>query len=285
MISFYIIVYLVFYTVFTCGYRELARKLKRPAALTILVEFMAGSFVLVFIPFFELKAATDLRTYFMLFTACIFYSISDRINTIVRANVEASFFSVLRQINTVIMIAAGFLIQNAPFQWNKIIGAAFIIGSNILIFYQKGNLKVNKYLLYGIISGLASCAAQLIDINASSEFNLAIYISMSLLTPAIIIMTAERIRPAEVIEEFKNGDRRIMLITALASSASPLLLLLCYTSGDLTIVAPLCSLTVFLTVIVSCIFLNEKDDLKKKFFSGLLVIIGIIIINRRGERK
>lgn len=117
MISFYTIVYLVFYTVFTCGYLGLVRKLKRPAALTILAELMAGSFVLVFIPFFELD---------------------------------------------------------------------------------------EKYLLYGIISGL-------------------------------------------------------------------------------TIVAPLCSLTVFLTIIVSCIFLDEKNELKKKFFSGLLVIIGIIIINRKGE--
>ena len=280
MNNMYIIAYLLFYTAFTCGYRELARNMKRPAALTVLVESVAGTLVLLFVPFFELKVPASPWVYLTFLTSCVFYSISDRLNTIVRANMDASSFSVLRQINTVIMIIAGFMIQGEAFSCNKIIGASLIVGSNVLVFYKKGSLKANRYLLLGIASAMSSCTAQLIDINISAQFNLALYISLSLLTPATIIALTGRVRPEDVAEEVKNSSRYILLITGISSSISPLLLLLCYTSGDLTVVAPLCSLTVFLTIMVSYFVLREKDNLKKKLLSGLLIVIGVIIINR-----
>ena len=37
----------------------------------------------------------------------VFYSISDRLNTTVRSGIEASTFSIIRQLSTVFMIFAG----------------------------------------------------------------------------------------------------------------------------------------------------------------------------------
>jgi len=44
------------------------------------------------------------------------------------------------------------------------------------------------------------------------------------------------------------------------------------------IVAPLCSLTVILNVVVGYIFLKERNNLIKKLIAGILIVIGIITI-------
>ena len=48
--------------------------------------------------------------------------------------------------------------------------------------------------------------------------------------------------------------------------------------GKVTIVAPLSSLGVILNVIVSYLFLKEKDNLFKKIIASLLVMLGIFLI-------
>lgn len=51
-----------------------------------------------------------------------------------------------------------------------------------------------------------------------------------------------------------------------------------YQLGNVTVIAPLCALTVILNVIVGYLFLNEKDNLLRKIISEILIIISIILI-------
>lgn len=51
-----------------------------------------------------------------------------------------------------------------------------------------------------------------------------------------------------------------------------------YQLGNVTVIAPLCALTVILNVIVGYLFLNEKDNLLRKIISAIIIIISIILI-------
>lgn len=51
-----------------------------------------------------------------------------------------------------------------------------------------------------------------------------------------------------------------------------------YQLGSVTIIAPLCALTVMLNVIVGYLFLKERDNLIRKIISAILIIISIILI-------
>ncbi len=274
----YVISYLILATAFTQFYKIATKTLTKAGALTVLLEFMAGIIILILCPFFEMKFPTDIRVYISLGFAIIFYAITDRLNTTVRKEIEASTFSILKQISTVFMIIAGILFFKEPFLWNKIVGALLIVFSNILIFYKKGKFKFDKYVLLGVLSNLSFSIAMFLDVSISDNFNLPIYVAITLIVPAILIFIFDRIKISEIKTEFKNGNKKAMIITSVTWGLSIFSQLRAYQLGKVTTVAPLCALTVILNVLVGYLFLKEKDSLWKKIIAAMLVIISVILI-------
>ena len=276
--TIYLIAYLILGVIFVQSYKVATRNLKNAGALTILLEFIGTVTVLFAIPFFEMKFPTDPKVYIFLTLAIVFYAINDRLNTTVRSGMEASTFSIIKQLSSVFMIFAGILFFKEEFILNKFIGAILIILSNVLIFYKKERTKPNKYVLLGILANLFYAIALFLDVNISESFNLPIYVAISLGLPTILIALAERIKPKEIINEFKVGNKSAILLTAITWSYMILAQLRAYQLGNVSIVAPLCALTVILNVIVGYIFLKEKDNLVRKIISAFLIILGIILI-------
>lgn len=274
----YVLLYLVFATVFTQFYKITTKTLTKAGALTVLLEFMAGIIILMLCPFFEMKFPTDISVYISLGLAIVFYAITDRLNTTVRKEIEASTFSILKQISTVFMIVAGIIFFKEPFLWNKIIGAILIIFSNILIFYKKGKFKFDKYVLLGVLSNLSFSIAMFLDVSISENFNLPIYVAITLIVPAISIFIFDRIKFSEIKTELKNGNKEAMIITSITWGLSIFSQLRAYQLGNVTTIAPLCALTVILNVLVGYVFLKEKDNLLKKIVAAIFVIISVILI-------
>ncbi len=274
----YVFLYIILAVTFTQFYKIVTRSSKSDGTLTVLLQSMAGISALLLCPFFKFTFPTDWKVYLFLGIACIFYAISDRINTTVRSGIEASTFSIIKQLSTVFMILAGLLFFKEPFVLKKIIGAALIIFSNILIFYKKGKQKLDKYVLLGILSNIAFSIALFLDVNISDNFNLAFYVALTLLIPALFITIAEKIKLSNIKQEFINGNKKAIIITSVCWGTMIVAQLRAYQLGAVTTVAPLCALTVIGNVIVGYIFLKERDGLLKKLFAAILIIISILLI-------
>ena len=274
----YVILYLVLATSFTQFYKIATKTLKRTGALTVLLQMIAGLTVLILCPFFEFKFPSNINIYIMLGIAIIFYAISDRINTTVRSGIEASTFSMLKQLSTTFMIFAGLIFSKEQFILTKFIGAMLIIFSNLLIFYKKGKFVFNRYILLSILSNITYTIALFLDVNISDNFNLPFYVSLTLVIPALLIMIFERIKTSEIKNELVNGNKKAISITAISWGIMIVAQLRAYQLGNVTVIAPLCALTVILNVIVGYFFLNEKANLLRKVISAILIIISIILI-------
>ena len=258
----YVVLYLVLATIFTQFFKVATKTLKKAGALTVLLQMMAGLSALLLCPLFEFKFPTDIRVYLMLAVSIIFYAITDRVNTTVRSGIEASTFSMLKQLSTTFMIFAGLIFFKEEFVLTKFIGAMLIIISNVIIFYKKGKLEWNKYVLLGILANISFTIDLFLDVNISDNFNLPFYVALNLLVPSILI----------------NGNKKAILITALSWACSIIVQLRAYQLGNVTVIAPLCALTVMLNVIVGYLFLNERDNLIRKIISAILIIISIVLI-------
>ena len=274
----FVILYLIFYVVFNQTYKVATKTLTKPGALTILLQLIGSLSILLLIPLFEMKLPNDPKIYLFLGLSIIFYTISDRVNTTVRSGIEASTFSVITQLSTVFMIVAGVLFFKEPFVLNKFIGAILIVFSNVLIFFKKGNGKPNKYVLLGIFANICFTIALFLDVNNSDNFNLPVYVTATFGIPSILILIFERIKFKDLMEEYKNGNRKAIWITSISWALSILFQLRAYQLGEVSIVAPLCALSVILNVVVGYFFLKEKDNILKKIIAALLIILGIILI-------
>lgn len=274
----YVILYLVLATIYTQAYKVATKTLKKVGALTVLLQITGGLSVLLLCPFFGFKFPTDVNVYIMLGISVLFYAIKDRLDTKVMSEIEASTFNMLQQLATAFMIFAGLIFFKEEFVLTKFIGAMLIIFSNVLIFYKKGKFKFNKSILLGVLSNIAFTIALFLDVNISNNFNLPFYASVTLIIPAVLIMIFERIKPSEIKNELVNGNKKAILITALLWGIIIVAQLRAYQLGNVTIVAPLCALTVILNVIVGYLFLKERDNLLRKIISAILIIISIILI-------
>lgn len=275
---FYVVLYLVFAVLYNQSFKVNTRNMKKAGSLTVILEGLAGILILFLMPLFKVKFPNDIKVYIFLLIAIIFYAIYDRLATSVRSGIEASTYSIIKQLSTVFMIVAGLVFFKEPFILNKIVGAFLIIISNILVFYKKDDFKFNKYVLLGIGANVFYTIALFIDVNLSDSFNLPLYVSMTLFVPALLIALFERIKPKDIINEFKNGKKSAMFVTAISWGVMILLQLRAYELGKVTVVAPLCSLTVILNVIVGYLFLSEKSNLFKKIIASILIIISILLI-------
>lgn len=274
----YVLLYLVLATTFTQFYKVATKTLKKAGALTVLLEMTAGLTALLLCPFFEFKFPTDIKIYIMLGISILFYTIKDRLDTQVLSGIEASTFNILQQLSTAFMIFAGLIFFKEPFVLTKFIGAMLIIFSNIFIFYKKGKFTFNRNIFLGILSNLAFTVALFLDVNISNNFNLALFVSITYIIPAIIVKVFERIKFSELKNELVNGNKKAIFITALTCALATITQLRAYQLGNVTIVAPLCALSVMLNVLVGYLFLKEKDNLLRKIISAILIIISIILI-------
>lgn len=276
----FVFMYIILAVIFTQFYKIVTKTAKSDETITILLQITASISALLFLPLFPFTLPKDLKIYIFLGLACIFYAIADRLNTTVRRGIEASTFSIIEQLSTLFMMLAGLLFFKEPFVWQKIISGMLIIFSNILIFYKNGNQKLNKYVILGIIANLSFSIALFLDVNISNNFNLAFYVALTLLLPAIFIIIAERIKLPNIKRELQNCNKKNILITGVCWGTMLIFQLKAYQVGDVTSVAPLCALTVIGNVIVGYLFLKERDNLLKKIIAAIIIIISIFLIKR-----
>lgn len=273
-----VILYLIFAVAFNQSYKLVTKSMKNAGALTVLMEGLGGIFCLLFIPLFDIKFPTNPYVYLFLGLACVFYALNDRISTDVRRGLEASTFSIVKQVSTVFMIIAGLVFFKEEFVLTKIVGALLIVISNVLVFYKKDSFKNNKYVWLGLLASLFNTIGLIIDVNYSTQFNLSLYAGFTLLLPALLILIFERIKLNDIKEEFKSGNKKVMAITAVSWALMMILKLRAYQLGKVIIVAPLCTLTIILNVIVGYILLKERDDMWRKIVAALLIIFSIFLI-------
>ncbi len=271
--------YLIIHAAYNQFYKISTKELVRPGALVVLIELFAGFVILSFCVFYKIQFPTNIWPYVLLFAAILFYAASDRIDGTVRKGLEVSHFMILFQLQTVILILFGLVFLKEPFLLNKVIGAAIILFSNILILYEKGKFKLNKYVYLSILSNCCSVGALLLDINNSTKFTLPIFVACTLIGPAMVIFVLDKIKLSDLKAEFNKSNRKNIALTGICFGVAMMLLLRTYQLHAVSVVAPVLSLAVMTNVIVSYFFQNEKDKIVRKIIAAILILIGIFLIN------
>jgi drug/metabolite transporter (DMT)-like permease len=259
-------------------YKVATKNSKNDGALTVLLQLLGGVYVLVFVPFFKMQFSTTISTYIFLGIAIIFYAISDRVNTTARRGLEVSVYSILGQLSTAFVIAWGIIFFKEEIIIKKLLGALLILFGNVFVLFKKGKFEWNKYIIFSLIGNLSLSIGISIDVGISEQFNLPIYVALNLIIPALLIMLVESIKLSTVITEFREGNKKAILIVGLSWGMMTVAMLRAYQFGTVTTIAPLCALTTILNVFVAYFALKEKDFLWKKVLAAMIVIVGILLI-------
>lgn len=273
-----VIIYLIAVVTFTQTYKKATGKVKKEGALTVLLEGLTGIIMLIGIPFCEMKWPTDGKVYILTGIIIVFYCLKDRLDTTVRRNLEGSTVNILEQVLNIFMILWGVLFFKEEMGISKIIGAILIILSNVMIFYQKGKFTVDKYVGLGVIANLFFSIALALNVDNSEKFNFALYQSITLAIPAILIFCFSKLKVKDLVEEWKEGEKTAIVITTVAWAIKIVAQLRAYQTGSVTTVATLCALSAILNVFASYFFLKERDNMGKKIIAAIIIIFSVFLV-------
>jgi len=274
---FCLVTSLFFVVIFHQFYKLSTQTAKKDGAMTILLQFIGGLSILIWLPLFPIQFPTDIKVYGLLTIACVFYAVNDRLQTTARKHLQVSLFSIVNQLSNVFLILIGLTVFREPFLISKILGAGFILFANVFLVYDGGKLKINKYIWVVVAANFAFAVAISTDIGISKYFNLPFYVAFTLIVPAIIIFLVEKITIKEIADEYKRGVKKYLYVTGFAWSLCILFALRAYQLGKITVIVPLQGTSVLITIIISYLFLHERSNLIKKIIAALLVFIGVYL--------
>lgn len=274
---FWVIVYLVSAVIFAQTFKKANRKMKNAGSLTILLEIFTALFAILFIPLFEMKFP-PVESLIILGIVVIIYALTDRLNIEARYGLDPSVFSMLKQLSTVFLIILGFIFLNEEIVLKKIIGSIIIVFANILLTFESGKFKINKYFIMSLISNFLFAIAMLINVNISDNFNLGIYTIITVSAPALLIFVFERHSLQEIKKEFKRYNKIDFLISAFTWCVMLISSVRAYQIGNVSVVAPLLTLTAILNTIYEYFVSKNKTKIYQKIIAAILIILGVILI-------
>ena len=274
---FWVIVYLISAVIFAQTFKKANRKMKNAGSLTILLEIFTALFAIIFIPLFEMKFP-PVETIIILGIVVIIYALTDRLNIEARYGLDPSVFSMLKQLSTVFLIILGFIFLNEEIVLKKIIGSIIIIFANVILTFESGKFKINKYFIMSLISNFLFAIAMLINVNISDNFNLGIYTIITVSIPALLIFIFERHSLQEIKKEFKRYNKIEFLISAFTWCIMLISSVRAYQIGNVSVVAPLLTLTAILNTIYEYFVSNNKTKIYQKIIAAILIILGVILI-------
>lgn len=274
---FWVIVYLISAVIFAQTFKKANRKMKNAGSLTILLEIFTALFAIIFIPLFEMKFP-PVESIIILGIVVIIYALTDRLNIEARYGLDPSVFSMLKQLSTVFLIILGFIFLNEEIVLKKIIGSIIIIFANVILTFESGKFKINKYFIMSLISNFLFAIAMLINVNISDNFNLGIYTIITVSAPALLIFIFERHSLQEIKKEFKRYNKIEFLISAFTWCIMLISSVRAYQIGNVSVVAPLLTLTAILNTIYEYFVSKNKTKIYQKIIAAILIIFGVILI-------
>lgn len=274
---FWVVIYLVSAVVFAQTFKKANRKMKNAGSLTILLEFFTSLFAILFIPLFDM-VFPPLESILILGIVVVIYALTDRLNIEARYGLDPSIFSMLKQLSTVFLIILGFIFLKEELVLKKIIGSIIIIFANILLAFDKGKFKINKYFTMSVVSNFLFAIAMLINVNISDNFNLGIYTMCTVSVPALLIFIFEKHTIKELKKEFKRYNKKDFLISAFTWCVMLISSVRAYQIGNVSVVAPLLTLTAILNTIYEYFISKNKSKIYQKIIAAILIILGVILI-------
>jgi len=258
-------------------YKLAIRNTRREATATIILEALGALGALLFVPLFTFRFSVTPKILLLFVFANIFYTLNDRLKTISRKHLDVSVFSIIDQLYNVFLILYGVVLFHNPIILTKFIGGALIIFGNILLFYHKGKLAIDKYVLLSILAALLLATALIIDVDISRQSNLPFYVMLTLIIPAIINFVSTRCSITNILEEFNSKNKRYFIICGLISGPMIICTIRSLQLGQVAFVAPLLATSVILNVLIASAVHKENKQLLKKIAIALVIIIGVYL--------
>jgi len=210
----------------------------------------------------------------------LFYSLGNIFTFKAFKLTEASEVAVIFSSNTLWSVLAAIILLGEELSTNKISGISLVIIGLIAINYRKTDWKINKGHAYALLGAFLFGVAFTNDALILNRFkNVSSYMTIAFLLPGIttLFFKPKAINNLPYFLHFKIIPS--LLFCCFLYFLASLTIFEAYKSGgNASIISPISQSSLVLTVIISYIFLKERDHLLNKIVGTLITFTGILLL-------
>lgn len=262
--------------------QRIARLSHNPGAATILTQLAAATVSLSAIPF--LDRATPIsyspRAFLLWLGSSICYALFNRSQIHLRQHQDNGQILIFNEFSNILMIGVGVVIFQEQLTPARLGGAGLILLSSLMLQVQRGKIQLDKRISLNILAVALLVTGMTLEVLFIRDFNIPIYLATDWFLQCLFLMTLERISPQQLLQEWQNGPRRDYLITGLTWSFAIIFALLAYRVGDVSLVTPLRTASLLVSLVGSYIWLGERSRLPQKLTATALILGGVTLIAR-----
>jgi transporter family protein len=250
-----------------------------PFVYAIIFQLMTAFVLLPYVLFvgFHLPPVKPLLPYLLL--TCLLYGLSAVFYFKGLKLIELSESSILASSKAVWTMLTAVIFLGEPVSLRRILGVILIMASITVIFWKRKKWNLNKGHFFILISVIFSGFAFTNDAFLLNHFDSASYAFLAFLLPSLFLLI---IRPKSInkFKLFFDKKRLFLILTAVSLvGMGTLFIYLSYQKGgDASQIVPITEFSIIIVVILSFIFLKERDYFIQKIIGSLLAFIGVLLL-------
>jgi transporter family protein len=259
----------------------LTEKDSDPYAFTFIFQITVAFFFLLYLLVTKSMNIPNLSgVIFNIILMMVFYGVGNLFTFKAFKLAEASEVAVIFASSTLWSVISAFFILGEKITNLKIVGIILVIFGLIVINYVKTSWKINRGHLFALLAAVLFGVAFTNDLFIMKRFSSVASYSMFAFSLPSLVPLIFNPKSIKHVPYFLKG--KVFLKLAICSfiyAADAFAIYIAYKmGGPATAISPISATSLIFTVVISYIFLKERDRVWNKIFGTLLTLIGIFLL-------
>lgn len=254
---------------------------KDPIAFSILFQLVVGGLIGLYGFLFEDMSLPDLGPYALnLFIMTVLWALANIFNFLALRNTEASVFTILFSTRAFFTAIASSFVLGEFLNEKQWLGALVVFSGIVIVSYKKNAGKFDPRLLLSLATAVAFGLANTNDRILLKSLNLYPYVSMAFLLPALGVILYSPKSVAN-IKYFmvKDSIKNVIFVCIVYAFAAITFFKALQIAPNSSQVAAIGITGVIVTVLLSIIFLKERDRIPQKLIGSVLSFLGVFLLS------
>jgi drug/metabolite transporter (DMT)-like permease len=271
-----------FFTALNLLQRVLAVKTKNARAMALIFNATASALSLcIFLlsgSYKDTSLPKTLEPYLYLAIASLFYGLYERFRFKIAYLIDSSTLTVIGSSSTLVAFLGSIVLYKENLTFQNIAGGIIIILSLVLVSYSKDHKKTSMVGIFtGIVVSSLLGIGWMLDKKGTVFFTADVYNVLVWFLP-LLVVAFPKIDFISIKEEIIRASFWKIALLASFNVIAYFLQLKAMEIADSSRVITIVQTSTIFTIICGVIILKERENIKRKFMAGFMVLVGIALV-------
>lgn len=187
--------------------------------------------------------------------------------------------SIITGVGAIVTIIMSMIFLHDVLTATQLFGAVCIFAAVVIINSKKKKMVINKGMWYALAGSALYGSAVIFDTTIIRAFDAISFIPIGSFGTALVMILAYPKKFPLVVQQLKKVDKNLLIYSVFYAICAISFYLALATGAKVGPVSAVARSAIILTVILSTIFLKERDDIPKKIIGAILTTVGVILVS------